>query len=137
MTSENEQLVRRFFDEFCNGRRAHVADEILDPDFVSHDPQTPAEGIPGVKASVGLYQDTVDGQWDVQELLSTGDRVVARWIGRGVHRQALMGVEPTGRPIAVEAISIFRIAGGRIVEEWTVWDVLGLLQQIGAFPAST
>jgi predicted ester cyclase len=43
-----------------------------------------------------------------------------------------MGIDATGKPISVEAISIFRIADGKIAEEWTVWDALGLLQQVGA-----
>ena len=45
-----------------------------------------------------------------------------------------MGVAPTGKAISVEAISVFRIANGKIAEEWTVWDALGLLQQVGAVP---
>jgi predicted ester cyclase len=61
--------------------------------------------------------------------------VTARWIGRGTHNGELMGVAPTGKQIAVEAISVFRIADGKIAEEWTVWDALGLLQQVGAVPA--
>jgi hypothetical protein len=89
MSTENEALVRRFFEEFCNGRRAEVADEIVASDFVSHGPQAPpAEGPDGVKARVGLYQDSVDGHWDVQEIFSTADRVVSRWIGRGTQRRA-------------------------------------------------
>ena len=48
-----------------------------------------------------------------------------------------MGVSPTGAKIAVEAITILRIADGKIAEEWTVWDALGLLQQIGAVPVLT
>ena len=46
----------------------------------------------------------------------------------------LMGVPPTGKPIEVEAISVFRIAEGKIAKEWTVWDALGLLQQVQAVP---
>ena len=137
MSAEGEALVSRFFEEVCNGRRAEVADEVIAQDYVSHGPQAPpAEGPDGVKARVAVYQDALDGHWDVQELTSSGDdRVVARWIGRGTHRGELMGVEPTGKTIAVEAISVFRIADGRIAEEWTVWDALGLLQQLGAVPA--
>lgn len=136
MSSENEELVRRFFEEFCNGRRAEVADEVVGEDYVSHGPQAPpAVGPEGVKARVGVYQEAVAGNWDVQEIFSCGDRVVARWTGQGVHEGELMGVPPTGRPIEVDAISIFRVAGGKIVEEWTVWDALGLLQQVGAVPA--
>ena len=136
MSDSNEALVRRFFEEFCNGRRAEVADEIVAADYVSHGPQAPpARGPEEVKARVALYQDAVDGHWDVQELFAAGDRVVARWIGSGTHVGELMGIPATGRPIAVEALSVFRIADGKIAEEWTVWDALGLLQQVGAVPA--
>lgn len=135
MSQDSEQLVRRFFDELCNGRRAEVADEIVADSYVSHGPQAPpAEGPEGVKARVAVYQDALDGHWDVQEIFSSGDRVIARWIGRGTHNGELMGAAPTGRPIAVEAITVFRVADGKIAEEWTVWDALGLLQQVGAAP---
>ena len=135
MSVENETLARRFFEELCNGRDVAVADEIIAADYVSHGPQAPpAEGPDGVKARIAVYQDALDGYWDVQEIQSTGDRVVIRWIGRGTHNGELMGVSPTGAKIAIEAITILRIADGKIAEEWTVWDALGLLQQVGAVP---
>lgn len=135
MSVENETLARRFFEEFCNGRDAAVADEIIAADYVAHGPQAPpAEGPEGVKARVAVYQDALGGQWEIQEIQSAGDRVVVRWIGRGTHNGELMGVPPTGATIAVEAITILRIADGQIAEEWTVWDALGLLQQVGAVP---
>jgi steroid delta-isomerase-like uncharacterized protein len=96
----------------------------------------PADGPEGVKARVAVYQDALDGHWDVQEVFSSGDRVTARWVGRGTHRAELMGVPATGKQIAVEAVSVFRISGGKIAEEWTVWDALGLLQQVDAMPAA-
>ena len=137
MSTDGEALVTRFFEEFCNDRRVEVAEEIVADEFVSHGPQAPpAQGPDGVKARVGLYQDAVDGHWDLQEVFSAGDRVVARWVGRGTHRGELMGLAPTGKPIAVDAISVFRIANGKIAEEWTVWDALGLMQQVGAVPAA-
>jgi ketosteroid isomerase-like protein len=137
MSAENEAVVRRFFEEFCNGRRADLAEGLVTADYTSHGPQAPpADGPDGLRERVGLYQEAVDGHWDVQDILSVGDRVVARWIGSGTHRGELMGIDPTGRPIEVEAISIFRMADGKIAEEWTVWDALGLLQQVGAVPAA-
>ena len=135
MSAANEALVRRFFEEFCNDRRAELADELFAADFASHGPQTPpAVGPDGARERVAIYQESVDGHWGVHEIFSAGDRVVARWTGTGTHRGELMGIDPTGQPIAVDAISIFRIADGRIAEEWTVWDALGLLQQVGAVP---
>ena len=136
MSVDNEALARRFFAELCNDRQASVADEIIAADYVSHGPQAPpAEGPEGVKARIAVYQDALDGYWDVQEIHSAGDRVVVRWIGRGTHTGELMGVPATGANIEVDAITILRIADGQIAEEWTVWDALGLLQQVGAVPA--
>ncbi|MGO9794197.1 MAG: ester cyclase [Solirubrobacteraceae bacterium] len=136
MSAANEVLARRFFEELCNNRNDAVADEIVAADYVAHGPQAPpAEGPVGVKARISVYQDALDGYWDVQEIHCTGDRVVVRWIGRGTHTGELMGVPPTGASIAVDAITIFRIAADKIAEEWTVWDALGLLQQVGAVPA--
>jgi steroid delta-isomerase-like uncharacterized protein len=136
MSTENETLIRRFFEDFCNRRQGQVADELIAEDYVSHGPQAPpAEGPDGVRDRVGLYQEAVDGHWNVEEIFSAGDRVIARWTGTGTHRGELMGVEPTGLPISVDAISIFRISNGKIAEEWTVWDALGLLQQVGSVPA--
>lgn len=46
-----------------------------------------------------------------------------------------MGVEPTGREVELSGIVIFRIGDGQIVERWAQFDTMGMLRQIGAFPA--
>jgi len=137
MSVENEKLVRRFFEEFCTGRQRQLAYELISDDYVSHGPQAPpAEGPEGVIERVGLYQEACDGVWSIDEIFSIGDRVVTRWSGIGRQVGDLMGVPATNREFTIEAISIHRIADGRIAEEWTVWDALGLLQQVGAVPAA-
>lgn len=133
MSQQNEAVVRRYFEELCNGRNADVADEIIAAKYVSHGPQAPpVEGPDGVKLRVRAYQRALDARCHVEELISAGDRVVARWIGTGTHRDSLMGIAPTGRPVALEAVSIFRVSDGKIAEEWLVCDTLGLLRQLGA-----
>jgi steroid delta-isomerase-like uncharacterized protein len=135
MSTENEALVRRFYEDFATGRRDELAAELISDDYVSHGPQAPpAHGPDGVIDRVGLYQRAVDGQWSIDEIFSAGDRVITRWTGTGTHVEELMGIPATDRSFSVEAISIHRIADGKIAEEWTVWDALGLLQQIGAVP---
>lgn len=135
MSQDNEAVVRRYFDELCNGRNGDVADEIIATKYVSHGPQAPpVEGPDGVRSRVGAYQRALDGHWQVEELISAGDRVVARWIGTGTHRDSLMGIAATGKRIALEAVSIFRLERGQIAEEWLVCDALGLMRQLGAMP---
>jgi predicted ester cyclase len=55
---------------------------------------------------------------------------------RGTHRSTFVGVPPTGKTIAVQAMNIYRLSGGQFVEEHGQPDMLGLSQQIGAVPAA-
>jgi len=129
-------VARRYFDEVCNERKLDVADEIIADDFVSHVPNSPpASGPSGIKEGVAIYQEALNGHWDVQEMFSVDDRVVTGWIGRGTHVGEINGIAPTGKTVAVDAITVHRVADGKIPEDRTVWDTLGMLQQIGAVPA--
>jgi predicted ester cyclase len=60
---------------------------------------------------------------------------MTRWSAKGTHRGDLAGIPPTGKPVSVTGISIDRIAGGKIVETWGIFDQFGMLQQLGAIPA--
>ena len=53
---------------------------------------------------------------------SEGDRVVSRWVMTGSNR---------GRHAEMRGITISRIAGGHIVEDWSALDSLELLRQLG------
>src|SRR4051812_23396670 len=132
MSAEDEAVVRRFYEEMNNGRKNELADELFTADHKMHDPQVPTpDGPDGMKQTVSAYQTAVNGHWEIDEIFSTGDRVVARWTGSGQHVAELNGIPATGKPIEVSAITIHRMSGGKIAETWEVWDTLGLLQQIG------
>ena len=62
------------------------------------------------------------------------DKVVSRWTARGTHRGELMGIAPTGKQVAVTGINIERFANGKLVEGWSNYDTLGMLQQLGVIP---
>lgn len=134
---ENEVLVHRYFEEFCNERKLGLADELMTADHEYHDPQVPVEAGPRAMAgAIGAYQNSLDGHWGVEEVRAVGDdRVVARWTGTGTHNAELNGIPPTGRSVRVPAVHLFRIEGGKIAEQWVVWDTLGLMQQLGVVPA--
>ena len=136
MSAENEAVVRRFYEEVCNDRKLDVARDIFAPDHVFDDPQVSTPNGPdGVIATVKTYQDGVDGHWAIQELFSSGDEVVVRWIGSGTHVAEINGIPPTGRSIKVDAITIHTVKDGLITWTREVWDTLGFLQQLGVVPA--
>jgi ketosteroid isomerase-like protein len=134
-SSTGEAVVRRFYEEMCNGRHNEIAAEIFTSDHAMYDPQVPAApGPQGMVDSISVYQNGVDGHWQIEELISADDRVIARWTGTGTHIGEISGLAPTGRKIKVDAISIHRIRDGKIAETREVWDTLTFLAQLGAMP---
>jgi predicted ester cyclase len=45
-----------------------------------------------------------------------------------------MGVPATGKDVKITGISIDRFENGKVVEAWSNWDSLGMLQQLGVVP---
>jgi ketosteroid isomerase-like protein len=137
MGAAEEAVVRRFYEELATGRKLELAEDLFTAEHVLHDPQV-ATGIgpQGVVDAIRIYQEGVDGRWDIEEIFSAGDRVVVRWTGSGTHVAEVNGIPPTGKPVRVDAISIHRMAEQRIAESWEVWDTLGFLQQLGVVPTA-
>ena len=71
-----------------------------------------------------------------EEILAEGDRVAARWTASGTHTGALGDIPPSGREFTVTGSTFYRIENGKIAEDWSIYDSLGLMQQIGAVPES-
>ena len=137
MSAENEATVRRFYEQMCNERKNELATELFTEDHLMHDPQVPAgTGPQGMVDVVSTYQKGVDGHWGIEDLFSAGDRVIVRWTGSGTHVGEVNGIPATGKKIAVDAITIHQLRGGKIAETWEVWDTLGFLQQLGVVPAN-
>jgi predicted ester cyclase len=71
-----------------------------------------------------------------EDVIASGDKVVARVRVTGTHNGAFMGMSPTGRRVEVQLIDIIRFgADGRAREHWGVSDQLAMMQQLGAIPA--
>ena len=70
----------------------------------------------------------------VDEQIAEGDSRRDPWTGRGTHTGELAGIAPTGKDVTVSGLTISRFEGGKVVEEWTTWDTLGMLVQLGAIP---
>jgi steroid delta-isomerase-like uncharacterized protein len=133
--TENSALVRRFIDEIFNHGNLEVAEEILTPDYLHHDPTTNqfGSGIEGFKQMISLYRQSFDLRIVLEDQVANEDKVVDRWTGYGMHQGEFMGLAPTGKKITATGISIHRIEGGKIAETWNNYDALGIFQQLGIF----
>ena len=126
---DNLEVVGRFIEKFKNQANHGIVDELMTPNFVYHltDPRLPA-GRDGIKA---LGQVIVAA---VQDLIADGDRVIERTQTSATHTGEFNGLPPTGKQVGWTEIHIYRLEDGKIAEQWSEIDLLGLLVQLGAIP---
>ncbi len=131
----NKALVRREFEEmFGQGGDLDTAGEFYAPDYVLHEPTSgEVRGLEAARQFAAAYRVAFpDLQTAIEDQVAEGDKVVSRFSGRGTHLGETEDFGPaTGNRIQITGITIDRVADGKIVEEWTNFDALGLLQQIG------
>ena len=65
-------------------------------------------------------------------LIAEGDLVAMRATGRGTHLGTFQGIAPTGCSWSATCTALYRVQGGAIVDAWVQWDLLAILEQIGA-----
>jgi steroid delta-isomerase-like uncharacterized protein len=134
--NKNAEFMKRFV-EFINSASEKLAHELVSPDAIFHVPGRPEPmvGPAGYLMIIGMMRAGFpDIQWTLEEQISEGERVAARFTMRGTHRGQFMGVPPTEKTISVQALNIYHLTNGQIIKEYGSPDMLGLLAQIGALP---
>jgi steroid delta-isomerase-like uncharacterized protein len=139
MTIEtNKAAVRRLHELWNSGDVASIP-EIFHPDFAGHWPPSSRKperrGLDEVRAGL-LSTRTAFPDWHehVVDMVAEGDRVVTRYVSTGTHRGDFWGLPPTGVRVTVHEMSIYRIAAGKVIEQWCSIDELERLIQLGAVP---
>lgn len=131
----NKALALRVFAEIWNQQNLDVADEILAADHAYYTPADVISGPEGFKGFVNMYLVAFpDANFVIDDQIAEGDLVATRWTATGTHQGELMGIPPTDVFATTTGITIMRVADGKIVENWSQWDALGQMQQLGVIP---
>jgi steroid delta-isomerase-like uncharacterized protein len=134
MSEENKALARRAWETLADN--PDVLDEVYAPDVVWHEPDQEIRGLEQAKKFVSAYKTAFpDLKITVEDVIAEGDKVVSRVTLRGTHQGETEEFgPPTGRQFEGGGITISRIEGGKIVEDWDSYDNLTTLQQLGLAP---
>jgi steroid delta-isomerase-like uncharacterized protein len=122
----NQALAVRYHEEIFQKGNLEVADEILSPDFVIHNPLLPKElsnGPEGTKKYASAVITAVPNRkLEHHDILSKGDKVLIRWTNSGTNTGPLFGIPATGRPYVATGFDLFRISNGKIMELWQQYN---------------
>lgn len=133
------ELVRTLHEIWNTGALDRI-EEVYAPNFIAHWPASSEvserSGLDGVRFGVMRIREAFpDWREDVQDVFGDGNKVASRYVSTGTHRGPFWGLSPTGRRIEMQEMSIYRIAGGRVAEQWCMFDELARLQQLGVSDA--
>jgi predicted ester cyclase len=122
-TSSDRDHAREALEQVCARGDFEAARNYYSPDFIDHVNEMEYRGQDGIRQSVALYHLVfTDLRIRVEDQIVERDRVASRWTAEGTNR---------GKHIRLPGITISHIADGKIVEDWTSSDNLGLLRQLG------
>lgn len=137
MGMDIKALAQSTMEELFDKGRVGYLNEISELSFIGHDPvSAKSVGLDEEKKIAETFrQGFPDLRCSVSDTITEGDRCVCRWRMTGTHSGRFLGIPPTGRKVVVEGISEMRFHQGRLAEQWTLYDCLGLLHQLGVMPS--
>ena len=129
-------LIGRIFNLAFNQGYLVIIDELVAVNGVTH---AMSWGMPasrlGLKQLIAAYRTGFpDLHCTIEDEIYQGDRLAALWAIRGTHNGLFLGNPPTGRLVEVQGIIFARTKKGQIIEDWTLIDQMGILQQLGVVP---
>lgn len=132
---QNKLIAKRVFSEVLSDGQFDRASEFYAPNFINH----------GLHSDLGLQEDQAAAKgWKQafpdlvirpEKLIAEGDLVTVYWIARGTNTGNGNGLDATGKSLATTGITIWRIKNGKIMDEWSAFDQLSILEQLGLMPS--
>lgn len=132
--AQNKALVRRYVEEVWNRRKISKAREMLAPTFVYHCASTQRDypGFAGLEEVLTRYFDAFpDHRAEIRDMHAERDMVSVRLAVTATFERPFLGFAPTGQTRVVSALVLFRVAGGRIADEWGQDSVAARLKGAG------
>ena len=137
-TDQNKLIARRIVDEGWTKHNPSILDGLFSNDAVLHDPQNPtvAKGPQGTKSTLATYLRAFpDMKITIEREIADGDYVVQHLLATGTNTGEFNGMPATDKHIKVTGVMTTKIKDGKVIEAWSLFDDLGLLQQLGVVPA--
>lgn len=121
----NKELLQLFYKKVYQDWDMELVDELIAPDFISHEWPKGLQGPEGFKTYYAAFKKAISkARYHLQDVIAESDRVVVRWEMRGIYSGVFPGIypPPNGQSISIKGIAIYRIERQMLKECWVVSD---------------
>ena len=131
LRKKNKALIRRYFSAYDTGDQEAVL-RFVDANHVYHPPGggEPLDFAARKSDDAVFFRAFSRVHTIIEDQIAEGDKVASRVTMEADHTGEYQKIPPTGKRIKITFIDIARVASGRIVEEWTEFDMMSILQQL-------
>jgi predicted ester cyclase len=134
MANENRNIVEEYLTAWAKGD-TKTLERVVDDRLKANNPPPFSPDKQGlIEASRAFITGFPDQRVRFERWVVEGDNVAVRFIGTGTHKGEFMGIKPSGNKVEVTGLALVTVRNGKIVEDATEFDALGLFQQIGEMP---
>jgi steroid delta-isomerase-like uncharacterized protein len=137
MTTEtNKALTRQFIERAFNEGNLTIVDEALAQDGIDHQEPLGTNFVTHLKEVITMLRTAFpDLHFEIHAMLAEGELVAFRSTMTGTHRGPFQGLLPTGKQISVAHMHVVHFVNGKTSDLWHVWDMAGLMRQLGTVAA--
>jgi steroid delta-isomerase-like uncharacterized protein len=135
LQEQNKATAKRAFEEILSRGRYELAEQLYAKDFVNHGLHSNASLEEDQTALKGWHAAFPDVVIVPEKLIAEDDLVTIYWTARGTNTGTGNGVPATGKKAELAGITIWRIIDGKIKEEWSAFDQLSMMRQLGLLSA--
>ena len=135
LQEQNKATAKRAFEEILSHGRFDLAEQLYAKDFVNHGLHSNASLEEDQTALKGWHAAFPDVVIVPEKLIAEDDLVTIYWTARGTNTGTGNGLPATGKRAEMAGITIWRIVDGKIKEEWSAFDQLSMMRQLGLLPA--
>ena len=128
---QNKEIARHVFEDVIGKGNFALVEQFYAKDFVTHGPDRDASLNENQALLKGWHQAFPEMSVELRKLIAEGDLVTIYWVARGKNTGAANGIPATGKNAVSSGIIIWRIVDGKIKEEWSAFDQLSLMEQLG------
>lgn len=128
----NISIIKKYLDVVVRGNMQATNDYCTD-DYIYHGSGgVEIKGVEGIKKlAVKYYTAFPNFRVILEDIFGEGDKVISRYKITGTHKGEYMGIKATGKEVEFDAVFISHFKDGKVAEDWAIYDILSLMQQLG------
>jgi steroid delta-isomerase-like uncharacterized protein len=135
---QNKQVVRQCVEAWDRHDTERMEQLVSSSSYSFHSPgMSPINWNATKQFLTAFWSAFPDLSHKIQDIMVEGDKVAVRVINTGTHKGEFLGIPPTDKKVSFVGVGFLTIRDSKIIEQWSVNDTMGLMQQIGAIPPAS